>query len=975
MEPVSKPMRTLRMLFRIAFWIGAPLVALIGTAFVYSQMVNWNDKAKDIAAEVRRATGRTLFIEGEVDFKFFPRPTLTIQKARLDNIPNAANPSFLTVPTIIITPSLISLLSGGTHADDVTLINPTFALEILKDGRKTWDMSLPVESTVSTLGSATAKAQAPAANVTTGSLPLNTLTLKDATFRGYNKESGYDAVIGRTSGVLAADAIEGPFRYTGTFTRDRDPVDIALTTGTWPTQGAVPVNLTIKRGPSEVSLGGTVTRGGGAWQYAGKLDGMVEKSLLPFGARLGDAAPAADGKPAEPRIKLSAEVKASPASYSATNIAIEGGAVQGLGEITLNMSKAKPALSANLVFNTINIGADKLLPDGASTFNPALPSAEEAKQDAKFRVGAIGFGQYYEYNLMKDVDLMVDVSIKQANFRNEALQNWRINLISVPSGIEVRNISATLPGNTPADVRGYITDTGAVDTMPLRFSGQVRASGASFLNFLKWLQVDLPPIPEGRLGAFAISANVILSKTETMMPALLARFDDTTITGGNVQVKNGENGSTELTLTMDKLNLDNYLPKLDALIEEAGGEAMDEQYKQLNSTLRKFDLLRAIQMTFGSLQLNLTVKDLVYKGETIDEAGASIRFGSAQMELENMRIRSKGFDITGKMSIDASQLRPQVDATLDFNDFNTANVQGIKIIFAGRNNTEADGLDATRVSDRWSKELIELRDITVFDGKVRIFFKSLTHQDVRFENVTLSSRVQDGSINIDSIRAEMFGGGKLDGKAVIGVSKSPSMSLSFALANASVKQALEELFGVKALSDGRFSLSGSISSLGADVRSIVSRAEGSLNLVARGVRIEGFDLVGLGQQMGRMLSAKQLREVTDQYLSQGHSDYDYVAGTLVLSGGVIGLNNTTLSAVNMPVAEVQGQVDVSGWKYDIAAVLAAPSGEASRTAEWRTLMASKSPLAIPVRINGAIDNPNVTWERGNIQKFWEKRFY
>lgn len=951
----------IRRLIKLALWIGIPAAGLVLALFLYSQMINWNEKAQELATEIRRITGRTLFIEGSTEFAFFPRPKLTLRKIRLDNIPGAVNESFLTAPAAIITLSPIGFFTGENTAEDITLVAPTIALEILDDGRRTWDFTQSIHAAPAVVEGAVA---APSSAPDPGrALPVETFTLKEATFRAYNRKTSYDSAILKASGILRAETALGPYAFEGTLIRGNTALPTQFTLGKW-RDGNVPYSLNVQPSRSNLDLKGQLTRNGASWQIDGVLNGTVHPSLLPFGNRLEhpDA------------IVVNATLSGSNTLLSMKNMALKSQALEGAGDVVLKMDGATPYLDANLVLDRLVLAADQLLPEGASTFEPVAASTAA---DASYRAGDIGLGHFYELDLLKDIGMQVDIGAKNVQFRNESIQNARLNIISGAGGVlELRNASAILPGNTGVELSGKLQEkTGTANPSPsLSFAGQVKVAGASFKNFLTWMKVDLPPLPEGRLGAFALNANAVISEGEFSLPAIVARVDDTLITGGSARV--GVAGTpSQLSLAMENLNLDNYLPELDTLIAEKGGEVTEQQYQELNATMRRFDFLRTVQTTFGSFDLRLSAKNLTYKGESIPEAGATIRFGAAQIEFSDLFLRAADFAVKGRIAFDATKLRPGVDADLEFESLDTDDIPEIRVLFAGIDNAKtaqpAEGSPA--MSERWSKELLDLRDFTLFDGKFRLFFKTLTHRAVAFKNLSMSGRLQQNYIYLDSIRGELFDSGKIDAKAAINIVQSPSISFSFSLSNGSLSQALREMFGVTAVKEGRFSASGSITTLGQDVRSLLVQAAGTINVVARGLAFEGFNLTGLTEQLSKMIGIKQVRELSDSYLAHGSTRYDYATGAFALGGGAIGLNGLSITSAQLPPMTLQGNVNLGAWSYDVLAETRLPL-RSDGSIQWSG-QATNDDVVIPLRITGPIENPTTQFDKSNIEKYWEKRFY
>lgn len=938
--------------FKLLLWIVIPAALAVGGLFLYSQTRDWNQEADKFATAIYDITGRKFFIKGGADFKFFPRPTLTIKDARLDNINGATTDAFISIPEAVITPSLLALLTGSIGIDDITIKNPIFAMEILPDGRKSWDI--------------TPKTGA-GGNVTS----LAQVTIENGTVKAYNQETKYETKLFKISGKFNPKGTQGSFLFNGELGRDDMKVGVTADVGALVGQGIIPLSLSLKYGVSDFGFKGTlqdIATPDGTVNLT--LDAMVAHPLLPLGKYL-------ITPEGEKRVKITGVFNGKRSVYTFSNLVLEGAAIAGSGEGFIDLSKPRPNVKLNLLLANADFAAQTLLTEGATSLAPVVPK-ELAVNDPAFRVSDIGFGKYNEIDLLKDVDMVVDLGLTQAQFRKELIRDVRININSVEGGgLEIRNISARLPGDTTFEAKGVVEDEQTVSDMAGRFTGNVKLYGDSLKQFLNWLQVDLPPIPQEKLNAFAASANIIYSQTFASMPALVARFDDTSITGGNAEVSTDPNKPSQIALTMENLNLDDYLPKLDDLIKEEGGSAQEAQYAAINATQRKFDFLRVVEVNFGTTDMQFTLNNLTYKGELVTKASSKIKFGSARLEFSDLDIISKNVQMRGKVTIDASSLKPSITAELDVEDFNTDDVPGIRVFFAPTHTNTEKPEDNVTVSDRWSTNDIDLNELKAYNGKARIFFRSLTHQKVLFENMTMNLRLQDNFLYADSIRATMFDGGKLDGKGILNITNLPSLSVSFALSNSALKDAMYQFFGVKAVTDGRFSASGSVSTMGRDIGNMMSRLEGSLNLIVRAAEIESFDFIALTQELSKVLTIKQVREIADNALrsegGNGTMYYDYAAGSVIMNGGNISLNGLQLLSPNFPPLNLNGNVNLTSWEYDVELKTGLPLDKNGGFELRREANANDVPVT--ARITGSIDKPMLVWDKNPIEKYWEKRFY
>ena len=427
-------------------------------------------KPMQFAQAVYDATGRRFFIRGGVDFKFLPRPTLTIKDTRLDNISGAATEAFVSIPEVVITPSLLPLLTGNIGIDDITLHNPVFAMEVLPNGSKSWDIT-------------------PKAGANTAA-NLAQVTIKNGTIKAYNQESKYETKLLKLSGTFTQKNTQGAFLFKGELSRDNTSIGLNADVGALLGQGIIPLTLELKYGASTIGLKGTlqnIATEDGTVNL--NLDAMVEQTLLPFGNRL------LTPNGAEKRVRVTGVFNGQRALYKLSNLVLEGSSVKGSGEGVLDLSKPRPNVKLNVLLSNADFAAEVLLSEGATSLAPAVPK-EQAINDPAFRVGDIGFGKYNEIDLFKEVDLVVDLGLTQAQFRKELVRDIRININSMEGGgLEVRNISARLPGDATFEAKGVLEDDQSVNAFCRPFYWQPQALWGSPQAIFRMATVRLATHP------------------------------------------------------------------------------------------------------------------------------------------------------------------------------------------------------------------------------------------------------------------------------------------------------------------------------------------------------------------------------------------------------------------------------------------------------------------------------------------------
>jgi hypothetical protein len=92
-----------------------------------------------------------------------------------------------------------------------------------------------------------------------------------------------------------------------------------------------------------------------------------------------------------------------------------------------------------------------------------------------------------------------------------------------------------------------------------------------------------------------------------------------------------------------------------------------------------------------------------------------------------------------------------------------------------------------------------------------------------------------------------------------------------------------------------------------------------------------------------------------------------------MSGGTITLNGLQLLSPNFPPLNLNGNVNLANWQYDVQLQTGLPLGADGGFQLRREANANDVPIT--GRITGSIDKPTLVWDKQPIEKYWEKRFY
>lgn len=125
---------------KIAVIVLCTLVVLIGgllTAAVF--LINPNDYKDEIAAAVKKQTGRELAIQGDIDLSVFPWLGVDLGQISLGNAPGFSNPVFAGIEKAEVRIKIMPLFSKQVEIGTVLLDGLQVNLERKKNGTTNWD--------------------------------------------------------------------------------------------------------------------------------------------------------------------------------------------------------------------------------------------------------------------------------------------------------------------------------------------------------------------------------------------------------------------------------------------------------------------------------------------------------------------------------------------------------------------------------------------------------------------------------------------------------------------------------------------------------------------------------------------------------------------------------------------------------------------------------------------------------------------
>ncbi len=551
---------------KIALAIAALIVLALGAALIAPFVVDLNDYRDEIAARLKTATGRDIAIDGTIDLALLPVPTIKVNGVRVANLAGASAPDLLRLSAAEARIALMPLLRGEVRVESLTLVSPTLELETLADGRVNWRFDTGRAKTGMGAGGSAEVPLSPAAGAEPGGGFAAAVRLDNIAVRGgaIVYRDARAGSIERIAGInLVADArsLAGPFRAEGRLVARGAPFTFKLAVGAL-ARKPLPVSVEIGVADAEatVSFAGSLAEARADADLRGKLDAKGT-SLRRLAVALGLAAPDALDHP----FALSAEVGGSTRALSLDKLAFEINGLQGTGAVNAVLAGA-PRYDVALAFTRLDL--DRLLiPETPPGTAPATPPAGTANPAA-----GNGATPAADFALPENIAASLDMRANAVIYNGAVVRQAQIVAGLANGVLTIQEASALLPGGSDVTVFGSVE---AARGQP-RFVGQVEASSDNLRAVLDWLKLPPPPVPADRLRKISLSGKLDITPSLARISAIDLRVDLTRITGG-VNLALGRRPAFNAIVSLDRLNLDAYLPgPLPAGAEAPGAQPSGE---------------------------------------------------------------------------------------------------------------------------------------------------------------------------------------------------------------------------------------------------------------------------------------------------------------------------------------------------------------------------------------------------------------
>ena len=231
------------------FSILSVLVVIFAALLIVPSFIDWGQYREEIKAQVEKATGYNLALNGELRAAFLPSPKIRITNVEMDSGTSEGAFAFQgQVDEASVSLELMPLLSGQINVSDVSLIGPVVAMQ----------ESARPSSQQQQLDRITSEENSPEAGVvSTPSVSINRLYLEDAKI-SFTPLDGEEMNIALPKMLFKADSLQGPFNFDGRVQYQDFDVQTKGKVGAISDQEPMSVSLSIDGQAYDLSYSGIV---------------------------------------------------------------------------------------------------------------------------------------------------------------------------------------------------------------------------------------------------------------------------------------------------------------------------------------------------------------------------------------------------------------------------------------------------------------------------------------------------------------------------------------------------------------------------------------------------------------------------------------------------------------------------------------------------------------------------------------------
>ncbi len=653
------------------------IITVVGALFTVPYFIDWNGYRGVFEEEASHLLGREVRVGGAVNLHLLPTPYFRFEKVRIANTSVNLDDAFFRADSLTVKLSVPPLFRGAVEANEIEFQRPV--LSLAPDSKGGWNWQ--------SFGQALGNAPYLPTNIA-----LTSLKIKDGVLAVHGVDGAVRMHIEGVEGELSSPAIDGPYRFRGTYGGAGAERELRIATAKPEGDGAVRFRASLRLADvgSSYALDARLLDLMGKPRIDGELTAKLPvRSIWPAAPR--GNAPALTKEPgtleaaktdtSDLAFDLKAAVAADAGGATLSDLALsfeQDGRPQLLtGELKAAWRNAF-AVDMSLSSRWLDLDRFTGSVEATSPLQSIIPLAMRLRD-----------------LLPAEGRSRASFAVDQANIGHEAISGVRLSLLRSKDKLEVEELRLGMPGGSRGELQGVVS--GPPDA-PV-FEGSVGMRGTSIVRFASWATGNALAADPRADGPFGIRSQLSIAPGRVSVRNVIGDLPGSTIYGsGHYHWE----GRPELSLSFEGPQLD-----VRAFVHE--GTSLPEIFDLISRgppTSQTAASPISAKHGWGAAQIDALIR--VNAGQVVT---ASRTYRDVQMEIESkggtlrmpfLRISGdEGYslELEGEVQDTAARPKGSVRATL-----NAETPQGIAPL--------ADLLgipDALRPNERRSQALAPLR--------------------------------------------------------------------------------------------------------------------------------------------------------------------------------------------------------------------------------------------------------------------------
>lgn len=599
------------------------VITVVGALFAIPYFVDWNSYRSTFEEEASRVISREVQVDGDVKLHLLPIPYVRLEKVRIAEATSAntnLTDPFFRADALSVKLSIAPMFRGIVEANEIEFQRPI--LRVVQDAKGEWNW----QGFARTLGGT---AYMPA-NVT-----LTSLKITDGTLALHATDGHERGRLEGLNGELSAPALNGPYRFRGTFRAGGGERELRLATAPPETDGSVRIRASLRF----IESGSTYVLDARVAELMGKprVDGELTARLPIAGLWDAPASPPPqkrskadeehDLNTGDAAFDLKANVTADIDGASLSDIALsfeQGGRPQ-LVTGTLRTSW-QTALALDMKLASRWLDLDRITTAGEGS----APYASLAKIAGGLR------------DVLPAFPSRIAFSVDQANLGGEVVGPVQFSLARSTGPAEIEYLRAGLPGGSRGELKGVIS--GPSDA--LEFKGALNVRGTSAARFIAWASAS----GRGDVkddGAFAFDTKLSVVPGTLEAKDFRGNLTGTTLSGN---ILYGWSDRPQLAIAVEGPQMD-----VRALLPE--GATFPGLYAMLTKPAAgNAPGPRAL----ANMRLDVQTGQLITADRTYRDVGAKVRMEGGHLKQVQLRLSGdEGYALQLDGAIDDAATKPK----------------------------------------------------------------------------------------------------------------------------------------------------------------------------------------------------------------------------------------------------------------------------------------------------------------------------